>query len=232
MCSKSKIAVLYFSRKAQDEAVQKQWLGRRGNTRDRAIATALIAHSLKAVEASGLPVFHYHKDNQSGDTFGQRLANAYEELFDQGYDAVIAVGNDTPELSAINWQEAISPLEAGRCVLGASLRGGAYFIGLTAAAFRKNVFQNLSWQTKGLFRELQAYCTCEEEQPHLLSALRDVNTFHDLLALARVKGVARGLCRFITRILLQKNSEFPFSFRDTLSSFASPVSLRGPPAIA
>lgn len=232
MSGENKIALLYFSRKTQDEGKMKQWLGRSGDSGNHAIAAALITHSFKAVAASGLPVFHYTNDKQKGDTFGQRLANAYEDIFNQGYSAVIAVGNDTPELSVVNWQQAIRLLQAGLCVLGPSIRGGAYFIGLTHAAFRKNDFQNLSWKTKDLFRDLHAYCVHLEGQPHLLTTLRDVNTLNDLLALVRQKGIARNLSRFILRIIFKKNLTSSFSFNRLLSFCTWHASLRGPPALA
>ncbi len=231
MCSRSKLAILFFSRNSRFECEQKRWFAGSGRGRNQAIATALIAHSLKAVQASGLPVYRYHEGNQRGNTFGERLANAYEDLFNLGYSGVIAVGNDTPQLSAIDWQEATSPLKAGHCVLGASLRGGAYIIGITAASFNKDIFQNLPWQTSSLFQGLESFCARSGNQPCLLPALRDINTFHDLLALIRVKGIDRGFNRFISRALTPGKLLDSFFCTDPRSSFAPLLCLRGPPAV-
>lgn len=232
MCPHNKLAILYFSRDARHEGGQKQWFGKSGDSRNREVATALISHSLKAVQASGLPVYRSHEGNQRGNTFGERLANAYEELFNLGYTGVVGVGNDTPELSSINWKEVTTPLQEGQCVLGASLRGGAYLIGITAAAFSKDNFKTLPWQTSSLFQSLQKFCSQGDMQPHLLPALRDVNTFHDLLAIVNIKGIDRSLSRSISRILSQGKFVYSFFCNPTPSPFVSRLSLRGPPACA
>lgn len=139
--------------------------------------------SAQVVHQSGLPVFHYHEGNQKGQTFGERLANAYAEVFEQGYEAVISVGNDSPELHQTDWQAVVDILMGGQCVIGPSLRGGAYLIGITRRHFSNKTFQQLPWQTRGLLPALSQFCTSDHVEPHLLQELRDVNTLNDVLQL-------------------------------------------------
>ena len=230
--SNSNLAILYFSRNVRVEGEHKRWFGRSGGSRNRQVATALIAHSCKTLQGARLPVYRYHEGNQRGSTFGERLANAYDELFGLGYTGVIAVGNDTPELAAVNWDDVTAPLNEGRCVLGASLRGGAYLIGLTAAAFDKDSFQHLPWQTSQLFLALENFCARQDFPSHLLPALRDVNTFQDLLALVRVKGFDHSLHRFIARVLWQGKCVYTYLCSPIRPAFTSLSCLRGPPAPA
>lgn len=129
---------------------------------------------------SKLPFFHFHEGKQVGNTFGERIANAYQELFNQGFDAVIAIGNDTPGQECIDWDHAVSQLNAGNCVLGPSQRGGAYLIGVTKEVFQQGSFAQLSWQTNQLFATLEVYCRKSSSEPTILPCLLDANSAADL----------------------------------------------------
>ena len=67
---------------------------------------------------------------------------------------------------------------------------------------------------------------------HLLPALRDVNTFQDLLALVRVKGFDHSLHRFIARVLWQGKCVYTYLCSPIRPAFTSLSCLRGPPAPA
>lgn len=179
------IALLYFSRNAAEEGRAKAWYTSPKLRSNRHLASALIDRSSEFLKDSGLPVFHYHEGNQRGRTFGERFANAYQDIFDQGYTGVIAIGNDSPEIVKIDLQEVRRHLLSGKTVLGASVRGGAYLIGITAEAFDKEQFQNLPWQSNKLFSALREMCTTTDAQPSILETLRDINSLHDLQILLR-----------------------------------------------
>ena len=128
MSEQKNIALLYFSRSARLEGRRKNWASRRPEL-NRAIASSLILRSTRTVRASGLPVFHYHEGNQKGQTFGERMANAFQEVFALGFEAVISVGNDSPELARTNWQDITARLAEGEYLL---VHGGTSGIGTTA----------------------------------------------------------------------------------------------------
>ena len=138
--SNSSIAILYFSRYAGFEAKEKLWFGR-SSQKNKQLSAVLHRQSWKAIQATNLPVFHFHEGNQEGNNFGQRLANAYAELYKKGFEAVIAVGNDCPEIAKLNWHKIKMDLNAGKEVLGKSVRGGAYLLGITAKNFKKQEFE-------------------------------------------------------------------------------------------
>ena len=154
---------------------------KKASEKNTLLAKTLIEQSFDSIQNLDLPVFHYHEGNQKGVTFGEKLANAYEDIFALGYEAVISLGNDTPEIIHIDWQKIKSELSAGRCVIGASQRGGAYLIGLTAASFEKISFQNLPWKSGKLFQDLATYCQKNGDLPILLQALPDINVYQDLV---------------------------------------------------
>lgn len=226
----NEIALIFFSRTEKAETKAKSWVKghKRTNTQ---VATSLIFQSSQLIQRSGLPVFHYHEGNQRGKTFGERLANAYQEVFDLGYTAAIAIGNDCPELASINWEHAIEQLYEGNCVLGPSLRGGAYFIGITATAFKKETFSKLSWQTNKTLADLISYCTSETNPVIYLGTLRDINSFHDLLKSAKSAQINIGFKKLLIGLIggLQKlNCHLPDQFLPK-TIFLSLLSGRAPP---
>ena len=231
MSEQKNIALLYFSRSARLEGRRKNWASRRPEL-NRAIASSLILRSTRTVRASGLPVFHYHEGNQKGQTFGERMANAFQEVFALGFEAVISVGNDSPELARTNWQDITARLAEGECVIGPSLRGGAYLIGLTAAAFDPEALQLLPWQTEHLQGSLIRYCARRGAHPQVLTPLRDINTWSDLLALVRDPDLGRRL-RHIVRQLLNSSRQQTIEY-DHFSPFPPILrarTLRAPPCL-
>lgn len=202
MQNNANIALIYFSRYAEAESRNKQFASDFPLNRNRAVASSLILQTSQIVRKSDLPVFHYHEGNQLGNSFGERLANAYSEVFQLGYDAVIAVGNDSPELGLTNWNDVSEKLASGQCVLGPSLRGGAYLVGITAQAFDKKKFQQLPWQTSKLFEALKEFCSHENCDPHFLKALRDVNSLHDLKKLSVSFHLSRSFKRIIYLLIV------------------------------
>lgn len=183
--SKKKIALLFFSRSAALESCEKAWFSAEAGKRNRFLANSLVNHTHRILRRSGYPVFHFHENNQRGDTFGQRLADAYQQVFALGFEAVVAVGNDTPQIGRIDWAQVSKSLAAGKCVIGPNFRRGAYLIGLTSESFNKASFQRLPWQSPRLLETLLQYCSLPDHPPVLLATFRDINTSSDIWMLAR-----------------------------------------------
>ncbi|MEM1407411.1 MAG: DUF2064 domain-containing protein, partial [Bacteroidota bacterium] len=115
----SHIAILFFSRSPWEEANQKKWLPHKSQA-NLQVARCLSKQISEVLEKTRLAVFHFHEGNQIGHTFGERLANAIEGVFHKGYEGVIAVGNDSPELGKTHFDDAVYSLAQGQCVLGPS----------------------------------------------------------------------------------------------------------------
>lgn len=227
----SNTALIFFSRSTSREAAARQ----RTATRyaERQLTAELERRSYRAALNSGLPVFHFHEGNQQGRTFGERLAHAFAAVFAQGFRSAISVGNDCPDLHHTDWQEVREALNQGQCVLGPDFRGGAYLIGLTAAAFDAQSFAALPWQQKGLFAALQSYSSRARHPALVLTARRDFNHRRDLAAYLAQEDVAPDLRRLLVAWLQPGACSWRFA---SLHPFhpASPdldaKGLRGPPA--
>jgi hypothetical protein len=229
MAENKKIALIYFSRSAALEGQMKAWFSGKSAEKNSALASQLILQSSHIIQHAGFPVFHYHENNQKGETFGERIANAYQEVFSLGYDAIMAVGNDSPEIETINWNEIRDQLASGKCVIGPSLRGGAYLIGITQEAFDKERFQQLPWQTNKLLDALFHFCTLNDEAPYLLKSLRDINSQYDLKKLVKSSCLNNYFKRFILRLFLQPNNFFDLPVDFTTSHLLTNTPFRAPP---
>lgn len=172
-------AIIFFSLDFHEEEKNKALFGK-DRTKNRALAKFLIEQSEQGLQKSGLDTFRFSAKNQIGSTFGEKLANAFETVFELGYKQVIAVGNDTLDLRNSNWNQIVNELNQGNCVLGPTQRGGSYLIGFEKTHFEKESFRSLPWQSKHLFEKLLAFCEDRCEQTYLLAQGQEINDLNDL----------------------------------------------------
>lgn len=152
-------AILLFSRSAVEESRVKSLDSGKGVERNRAIIRSLIRHSYATARKTGLPVFTCFSSQQEGNGFGERLTNAIESIFAQGYDRVITIGNDCPAISSTLLLDARNRLRENEMVLGPAMDGGVYLIGLNRRSWNPAKFQSLPWQSPQLQIAFANYAT-------------------------------------------------------------------------
>ena len=218
-------AILVFSRSAIAESKHKRLAHTQSQTQE--LAAQMIKHTKSTVSATDLPFFII-SDEQRGQSFGEKMANAFQDVFAQGFYNVIAVGNDCISLSALDIIYAADVLQKSKAVIGPTLDGGAYLIGLTQNSFDYEAFKNLAWQSSATFEHLFEYFSLFLTIPTVLDYKADVDCISDWnLALQSVS------LQFKTRILaILKNSESLHSKFELIynnSYLELPSSLRAPP---
>ena len=84
---------------------------------------------------------------QRGESLGDRLCNATDDLLKDGYSAVCLINSDSPTLPSMVLNRAIESLahDDDRVVLGSTDDGGYYLIGLKQA--HRNLFERIAWST-------------------------------------------------------------------------------------
>jgi len=84
---------------------------------------------------------------QRGESLGDRLCNATDDLLKDGYASVCLINSDSPTLPSALLETAIKSLsnDEDRVVLGAADDGGYYLIGLKQA--HRNLFDRIAWST-------------------------------------------------------------------------------------
>jgi hypothetical protein len=166
-------AILLFSRTAPAEAANKSF-GAGGE--DQRITGALISHAEETIVKTGFKVYRSDEASQRGDNFGERLANAVGEVFAQGAERLLVVGNDCPQVTTSHLRSAAQKLVKGKNVIGPDRRGGVWLIGLQRSDFNAGQFANLSWKTDQLYDELADTLPSYTEA----TSLSDLNTYDDL----------------------------------------------------
>ncbi len=164
-------AIIYFSRLPGEETIYKTFCG--GNARvNKIVAEKLYAHTKNETVKTGLPVFYYSEVNQRGNTFGEKIATAFKDVFLLGFKSAIALGSDTPALTATQILEAAAQLENNTYVAGPTQLGGCYLFGLQKKVFCEQSIQDLKWQSASLQDSIKKTCT----ETFFLGSLREINS--------------------------------------------------------
>lgn len=227
----SKTAILFFSRSPVTETDHKVvYPG--DKQKNRAIIELLYKNSLKQISGSGLDVIAFDENRQQGATFGERFANAFKQLFEEGYDQVISVGNDCPAIGQVQWASICKLLDSGESVIGPTPAGGAYLIALTADQFSYEPFKQLPWQSSRLLQQLITYVKGRNQALRLLRYRVDINRLYDARAYLKTPlsfGDKR-LRQLLSKIIgIQHKSAFHLTTQ--FDAFTSAASTRAPPRI-
>lgn len=166
----SDTAVLIFALNPADDCRRKKI------KRGKVLFSALSKHTISEVKRTELPFFHYKGTHQKGNSFGERFANAIEAIFDQGFQNVITLGNDCPQLTYHHILAAEKALRAKKNAIAPSLDGGFNLLGIQHQSFKKDMFQELPWQSKTLFSKTLTYFKLANEVPTMLEAFADIDS--------------------------------------------------------
>lgn len=229
--SKNRTALMVFSLSASQEAQRKQVFGKNKRKSSTKFFQLLIDGTSQIAENSGLDVVWFDEKKQKGTGFASRFTNAYQDLFDQGYDHVISIGNDCPNLEIRHIQKAVRQLRQNKLVLGPAHDGGVYLIGISKTTFNGNAFQELPWQKEHLYQSLESWGKQAKLQTFSFEYLGDLDTFHDIVNFSH-ENPTNVLSLFIWNVLYGFSQNFnkqdktlvPQSYYAELPSRAPPVS--------
>jgi rSAM/selenodomain-associated transferase 1 len=122
---------------------------------------------------------------QQGKDLGERLEWAFQFAFSRGYQRVIALGSDIPDLSSSILNRAFEALRTNDAVIGSSPDGGYYLIGFQATSFSSTVFTDIPWSSDTVFSQTCAKLRKIGRNVHFLPPWSDVDTVIDLQTLLR-----------------------------------------------
>lgn len=134
---------------------------------------------------------------QIGHSFAERLENAVETVTQLGYDRVVVIGRDCPQLERDDVAAAFARLGDHRLVLGPDHRGGCYLIGVRTRD--RHLLGNVRWRRNTDFAELRG--RCPRGAVHALAVKHDLDSWADVVSLARAGGAAAQLAAFLIGVL-------------------------------
>lgn len=126
---------------------------------------------------------HRSYEPQTGDDLGERMKNAFEKCFSDGFEAAILIGGDIPDMTGEIIKEGFAALKSNDVVIGPSHDGGYYLIGFKSETFLPEVFTGISWGTDGVLRSTREILENKGLGLSLLPLWRDIDTYEDLTAL-------------------------------------------------
>ena len=118
----------------------------------------------------------FAKKPQKGKDLGERMANAFEWAFNQGYPKVIGIGTDLWDLNQGIIEGALSALDSTNVVLGPAKDGGYYLIGMRK--FYPELFQNKKWGSQDVFED--TLNDLQSKRVAFLKEKSDIDTYKDL----------------------------------------------------
>ena len=115
---------------------------------------------------------------QEGDGLGERMRNAFEAVFARGCQSAVLVGTDVPSLPPLRVDDALRYCSFRDLVLGPSLDGGYYLIGLREVIPR--CFADIAWGGPSVLVETLRRAQEVRASVSLLEPWYDVDTPEDL----------------------------------------------------
>jgi hypothetical protein len=143
------------------------------------VEEALLAANHQKKPVPGPLVF----SEQTGANLGERLRAMFASLFRQGYREVVIIGADSPTLPPETLRKAFALLKKKPVVLGPTLDGGYYLVGLARPA--PEIFEGIAWGSDQVYPQTVEKLKSLELEWEELPVWYDVDTVDDLEFLVR-----------------------------------------------
>jgi uncharacterized protein len=118
----------------------------------------------------------FHKRLQGGYSLGQRMKSALDEVL-QHHNKAILIGSDCPGITCELIQVGFDMLRHNDVVLGPSMDGGYYLIGMNQ--LHSDLFKKIPWSTEQVLPITRAKIKELDLQWDELPVLSDIDTISD-----------------------------------------------------
>lgn len=124
---------------------------------------------------------------QVGETLGDRMRRAFEDLFAAGCARAVIIGTDVPELEPADVRSAFDRLEDADLVVGPSTDGGYYLLGMRR--LHTELFEGIAWSSDSVCAETLRRAEAAGLRCALLDPLSDIDSMEDYLAYRLRRGL-------------------------------------------
>jgi len=122
--------------------------------------------------------YRYHV--QEGNDLGGRIKNSFINAFSGGYENVVLIGSDSPDLPSSHIKNSFEFLRDDDVVIGPAIDGGYYLIGFRADTFAPFIFDGIEWSSGGEFRDTLNKLNEKSARVHILPEWYDIDRYADL----------------------------------------------------
>jgi rSAM/selenodomain-associated transferase 2/rSAM/selenodomain-associated transferase 1 len=119
---------------------------------------------------------HVYERQGRGD-LGRRMYGAFQEAFRRGYQRVILVGSDIPDMKTGHVREAFHALEDSDLVLAPSTDGGYWLVGIKRPA---DIFRINDWGSQNVLEQTIDQAKAHGLSIQMIEPLSDIDTIEDL----------------------------------------------------
>lgn len=120
---------------------------------------------------------------QTGEGLGERMSNAFAETFSAGYDRVCIIGTDHPTIESGLIDSAFASLADNDLVVGPSLDGGYYLMGMKR--LHKQLFSDMLYSHGDVFEDTIGRARSINLTTRVLMEWYDVDDLESLRLLIR-----------------------------------------------
>ncbi|AFL85260.1 hypothetical protein Belba_2717 [Belliella baltica DSM 15883] len=114
---------------------------------------------------------------QNGADLGSRMKNAFEEVFNEGYEKAVIIGTDCPEITVSIIHDAFEKLDLTDVVFGPAEDGGYYLLG--KKKIDSALFDNMTWSHKNVLSDSIKRLNLKQQTFTLLEMLSDIDNEAD-----------------------------------------------------
>lgn len=115
---------------------------------------------------------------QQGNDLGERMSDAFRRGFELGFEQIVGIGSDLPDLTAEIIEKGLKELESNDAVFGPAEDGGYYLIGMRRMI--DCIFESKPWSTEDLLEITVGELISKGYSVGLLETLNDLDTEEDL----------------------------------------------------
>ncbi|WP_179337070.1 TIGR04282 family arsenosugar biosynthesis glycosyltransferase [Winogradskyella ludwigii] len=120
------------------------------------------------------------KTVQHGSDLGERMLNAFKEGFAAGYEKIVLIGSDLPDINSTHITKGIDALNTSEVVFGPAEDGGYYLVGMSK--LNTSIFTNKPWSQPHLLKSTLQELHKNNVTVSTLDILNDIDTYEDLIA--------------------------------------------------
>lgn len=192
--TKGKTAVIVFVRTPELGKVKTRLAKTMGEEAALQVYKYLLSYTKEVVLKLDIPIFIYYeglmksrdiwssenfkKRLQSEGDLGQRMLDAFTEVFAHGYSKVIIIGSDCYEITPDIIIEGINNLDTNEIVFGPAADGGYYLLGMTKLI--PDIFNNITWSSEYVLTQSIEIAKKLHLTNYLLPVLNDVDEEKDV----------------------------------------------------
>ena len=149
---------------------------------------------------------------QVGRNLGERMQNAFKKTFLEGFNEVLVIGSDIPDITPSLIDKAFKALSNHDTVIGPCFDGGYYLIGFRKEMFLSDIFKGIQWSTERVCKDTMEVFMKKGYKVCVLPKLRDIDRIEDLRTFYKESKKTR--CKYSKTLLYLSSIETILSHKE------------------